>query len=1094
MTSGAPWSVKGIDPKAREVAKDLARRSGMTLGEWLNQMIFEEDGPEDAGSESYFAEPDAGLRGGVRTYYETPREPPARPEPLRASPSRFEAPEHPADEISRVTLALDRLAERIESSEHRAGMAITGVEHSVREAVARIEAAERDQVSISSRFESAVSETRTAQIQLANRLKRVEAEANGPRSAEALRALEVALGKVAGHLYEGEARTRRTLEALRERVDRAETAATTSNVEAIEDVVNRIGEQFAEAETRTAEALAGLKSSFTSLDGRLDSIESTGSPALERRFGEISTTLTEHVETARSDLNRKLEAATEGRFDRIERKLSEMTDQVRAAEQRSAQSIERMGKEVSTVAETLNRRVQQSEQHSAEAIGQVSGEVSRIGDNFETRLNRNDSIQAEAMEKLGAEISRISERLADRIGAAERRSAQAIDEVSDQVARVNEQIGHQGVKAADDFAERIRLSEERTAKLLDEARETIDQRLSETHRDIAEKVAATLAPPAVEPLGDHETLGEPEPFPTRETHFSTPESSLPTGLSGMAGYATRSGFASPSPQPRPVAAERFETPRIDLPDPEPFAQPDPFVRFDSPVEEDQQPVTNAAELERPTFDLADFEAADEFEHPAADVFDDAEPEMEAQAPITTEEEAVAETASFEHQAFDDHPGESETENLAGEASEAELPEEIDHFAGEDQPALDVAAADIAEEPARILTTREVIEQARAAARTAIETDANGKKGRLGLPRLHRGESFFSLFGARPKRQAGSSLQSALVIVGAGAAISLGAAGFVLMDGRPGGGPPERVARALAALSADKTPEVGKSEADTTPFPATPRVALALAPQTAVPTATDMPSVPDLSERFAKAADALTAKTPGALDELKAVADLGHAPAQFYLAKLYETGEGGVKRDLAQARRWTERAAEDGDRRAMHNLGISFIEGTGGPKNSTTAAQWFRRAAELGLVDSQYNLAALYERGLGVSQNTAEAYRWYLIAAKTGDGAAKKRADQVRAQLNPDARVVAERAAAAFRPSQPNPSTAPNAVAELGTDAAGAVTVQKALSRLGYYQGPTDGSASPALKLALAAYQRDQNLAPTGVLDPATLSRLSVFTR
>jgi localization factor PodJL len=33
--------VKGIDPKAREMAKDLARRSGMTLGEWLNQMIID---------------------------------------------------------------------------------------------------------------------------------------------------------------------------------------------------------------------------------------------------------------------------------------------------------------------------------------------------------------------------------------------------------------------------------------------------------------------------------------------------------------------------------------------------------------------------------------------------------------------------------------------------------------------------------------------------------------------------------------------------------------------------------------------------------------------------------------------------------------------------------------------------------------------------------------------------------------------------------------------------------------------------------------------------------------------------------------------
>jgi len=44
MTAAAPWSVKGIDPKAREVAKDLARRSGMTLGEWLNRMIIEGEG------------------------------------------------------------------------------------------------------------------------------------------------------------------------------------------------------------------------------------------------------------------------------------------------------------------------------------------------------------------------------------------------------------------------------------------------------------------------------------------------------------------------------------------------------------------------------------------------------------------------------------------------------------------------------------------------------------------------------------------------------------------------------------------------------------------------------------------------------------------------------------------------------------------------------------------------------------------------------------------------------------------------------------------------------------------------------------------
>ena len=47
MSVGAPWSVKGIDPKAREIAKDLARRSGMTLGQWLNAMIADQEALSD---------------------------------------------------------------------------------------------------------------------------------------------------------------------------------------------------------------------------------------------------------------------------------------------------------------------------------------------------------------------------------------------------------------------------------------------------------------------------------------------------------------------------------------------------------------------------------------------------------------------------------------------------------------------------------------------------------------------------------------------------------------------------------------------------------------------------------------------------------------------------------------------------------------------------------------------------------------------------------------------------------------------------------------------------------------------------------------
>jgi localization factor PodJL len=36
-----PWSVKGVTPEAREVAKLEAQKSGMTIGAWLSEVIVE---------------------------------------------------------------------------------------------------------------------------------------------------------------------------------------------------------------------------------------------------------------------------------------------------------------------------------------------------------------------------------------------------------------------------------------------------------------------------------------------------------------------------------------------------------------------------------------------------------------------------------------------------------------------------------------------------------------------------------------------------------------------------------------------------------------------------------------------------------------------------------------------------------------------------------------------------------------------------------------------------------------------------------------------------------------------------------------------
>ena len=112
--------------------------------------------------------------------------------------------------------------------------------------------------------------------------------------------------------------------------------------------------------------------------------------------------------------------------------------------------------------------------------------------------------------------------------------------------------------------------------------------------------------------------------------------------------------------------------------------------------------------------------------------------------------------------------------------------------------------------------------------------------------------------------------------------------------------------------------------------------------------------------------------PDAVKFLEQAAEKGQAVAQYRLGTLYERGQ-GVTADPAKAAHWYEMAANQGNRKAMHNLAVSYASGAnGGKKNMAEAARWFDKAAALGLSDSQFNLAVLYEHGDGVPQSLRDA--------------------------------------------------------------------------------------------------------------------------
>lgn len=984
MTAASPWSVKGIDPKAREVAKDLARRSGMTLGEWLNRMIIEGDGQGSelsAGSENALN----------RAYLEIVKD---------DAPPRIEIAEHPADEVGRVAIALDRLTQRIEAAEGRNAAAISGIDHSVRDALTRLGQSEREQIAVAARFEGAVDELKTEQARAAERVRRIETEAAGPRSAEALRALEGALGKVASHLYDGEARTREAIAALEARLNEQNAAAPQDPSALVDAVVARLSERLESAENRTSEALRELGSSFSALDQRLGAVEGANPAAgVQERLDSLAASLSQKMEAARLEMAAKLRETADGRFDRMERKLGEMAAHVQAAEQRSAQAIERMGREFVGVADAFNRRVQAAEQRNASAIEQVGGEVARIAATVEHKLNRADSVQAQALEKLGGEIARITEKLAERIGSAERRNALAIDDVGEQVARVTERLNQRHERSSQELVDRIRQSEERTLRMLEEAREKIDTRLHDAARKL-ERPAAAPAP-----------LAQPAPAPARAAPPVSPfEESYFSQAASFSGH---------------------DDPLDDVDDV--FDAPPPSSRASAPSHDYEIAAFPAAEPEDPRFGHDDYAIADGFEP---------------------------------------------------EAPRYELEPEISDFA----PA----------EPARPMSTRDIIEQARAAARAAAAADAvKGKAKPEKKAKTKSEKSGSSLFGGfggfsskKAKTRLGATVATVAVAVGTASALGAGVGGLLLLNTDGSGAMPPRVAAAIAGRHSDV--EVNGPEADTTP--GAPRAAVALTAGQATPVQAEVvPAQPSdtAKAQFEEGVRKIETGDRSGLETLKQAANGGYPAAQFYLAKMYESGKGGVKKDMPEARRWSERAATGGDPRAMHNLALYYFKGEGGPRNVTTAATWFRKAADLGLVDSQFNLAQLYEGGYGVSQNPAEAYKWYVIAGRAGDATARGRATALRAQLTAEAQQTADRSAQAFRPQAQSTaslsSAAPAANANLGL-------AQRVLSQLGYYQGPRDGVASPALRMAIAAYQRDQGLPASGSVDGETLNKLSVYAR
>ncbi|MBI5387419.1 MAG: sel1 repeat family protein [Verrucomicrobia bacterium] len=105
-------------------------------------------------------------------------------------------------------------------------------------------------------------------------------------------------------------------------------------------------------------------------------------------------------------------------------------------------------------------------------------------------------------------------------------------------------------------------------------------------------------------------------------------------------------------------------------------------------------------------------------------------------------------------------------------------------------------------------------------------------------------------------------------------------------------------------------------------------------------------------------------------------------AQFNLAVYLEKGT-GVKQNVAEALKWYQRAAEQGNSAAQFNLGLKYSRGEGVPQDQVAAAKWFNLAAAKGHSKAQLVLGRMYSAGLGVKKDPALAEKLIRDAAAQG---------------------------------------------------------------------------------------------------------------
>jgi localization factor PodJL len=513
MSVPSPWSVKGVQPKAREAAKDLARREGLTLGEWLNRLIgdVDEDGDVAASRENtpnyapqnqgpaYTPEPTYAPAQAAVYAQEAPR---SYAQPLAPFPDQ-QAPTgqnwNPREgENGRLTAALEQLTRRLDMAAtptYPPSAPANSYAPTVPSALAdRIEASERRAETALGRVDASLSDVRQTQSALAERLRAMEANDPNHKSLAALRGLETALARLSQQVFDVDARS----EALEGRID-AKLAEATAKLSQDNGLTERVGE----IESVTHQALETLDSSISLISQRLASTENVAgqtSSRLADAMIDLSARIT-GVEQASDDtsaanklkvLDERLagmEDVTTQAIQSVDKGLGLVSERVAATEALAQATNERL---VEALIDLSARMVQLESIDSQETARDLLSTLEAKNKELTRRLEALDTKIDETRNELSSEVrsaiatgvdgrmAEIAKALADRLDVSERRSGEALERIGAEMARasisLDQRLREIEERGSDDVAASMRNEMAKMAHAIDERMAAMERR------------------------------------------------------------------------------------------------------------------------------------------------------------------------------------------------------------------------------------------------------------------------------------------------------------------------------------------------------------------------------------------------------------------------------------------------------------------------------------------------------------------------------------------------------------------------------------------------------------------------------------------